>query len=233
MRVAKLTVDEAQAAIDKHLRRILRNPEVSVTLSQSSGQQEIAGEHLVGPDGSVNLGSYGSVYVSGMTLDEAQAAIIRRLEDFLEDPKIAIDVLAYNSKVFYIITEGAGLGDSVVRVPATGNETVLDAVAQINGLSRLSSKDVWIARPAPGGIGCDQILPVNWREIVSGGATATNYQVLPGDRVFIAENKWVHFDTVVATILQPVNQMFGTAALGINKAQAVRRFPNGYAGGIP
>ena len=231
--IAGLTVDEAQAAVDKHLRRILRDPEVSITLSQSSGQQEIAGEHLVGPDGSVNLGSYGMVYVAGMTLDEAHEAIVAKLAEFLEEPQIAIDILAYNSKVYYIITEGAGLGDSVVRVPATGNETVLDAIANVNGLSRLSSKNVWIARPAAGGVGCDQILPVNWREISTGGATATNYQVLPGDRVFIAEDKWSRFDTFVATMMQPVNQLFGDASLTIGTVQASNRYPNGYAGGVP
>ena len=60
-------------------------------------------------------------------------------------------MFAYNSKVYYVITEGAGQGDLVARLPITGNETVLDAISQINGLSRLSSKNIWIARPTPSG----------------------------------------------------------------------------------
>ena len=59
-----------------------------------------------------------------------------------------MDVVAYNSKVYYIITQGAGLGDSVRRLPVTGNETVLDAISQIGGLSQVSSKNIWIARPS-------------------------------------------------------------------------------------
>ncbi len=35
---------------------------------------------------------------------------------------------------------------------------------------------------------CEQILPVDWVAITQGGVTATNYQVLPGDRVFIAQD---------------------------------------------
>ena len=134
-------------------------------LLQSTGLQPITGEHLVSPDGTVNLGTYGPVYVAGMTLDEATAAIEAQLANFLDNPQVSVSVFAYNSKVYYVITEGAGSGDQVARLPITGNETVLDAISQINGLSRLSSKNIWIARPTPSGAGCDAILPVNWHEI--------------------------------------------------------------------
>ena len=73
-----------------------------------------------------------------------------------------MDVVAYNSKVYYVITQGAGLGDNVRRFPVTGNEPVLDAISQINGLSQLSSTHIWIARPAPGNFNCEQIMPVDW-----------------------------------------------------------------------
>ena len=62
------SLDEAQDAVFRHLKRILREPQVSLTLAQAAGQQQIAGEHLVGPDGTINLGTYGTVYVTGMTL---------------------------------------------------------------------------------------------------------------------------------------------------------------------
>src|SRR3989304_838997 len=69
VQVVNLTTDEAQAAIQQHLSQILEDPIVSVSLAFSSGAQQIVGEHLVAMDGRVNLGTYGSVYVSGMTLD--------------------------------------------------------------------------------------------------------------------------------------------------------------------
>jgi len=66
--VGGLSLDEAQDAVFRHLKRVLREPQVSLTLAQASGQQQIAGEHLVGPDGTINLGTYGSVPVTGLTL---------------------------------------------------------------------------------------------------------------------------------------------------------------------
>ena len=171
IKVSGLTLEEAETVIDRHLRRILQNPEVSVTLFQSAGQQQIDDQHLVGPDGTVNLGTYGKVYLAGLTLEEAEVAIERKLSESLENPQVSVDVFAYNSKVYYVILEGAGLGDRVYRVSATGNETVLDAISQVNGLTQLQSKKIWISRPGPGGLCCDQILPVNWGEITKGAAT--------------------------------------------------------------
>jgi hypothetical protein len=167
------------------------------------------------------------VFVTGKTLEEAKQAIEEHLTKYLDAPLVSVDVFSYNSKVYYVITEGAGYGDNVVRFPVTGNETVLDAISQINGLSRLSSKDIWIARPAPSGVGCDQVLPVDIEAIMKGGATATNYQLLPGDRVFIAQDHMVAFDSLLGKMTAPFERIFGFALLGASTVQQYNRFPAG------
>ncbi len=58
-------------------------------------------------DGRVNLGVYGSVFVAGMTIEQWRDAIEKQLGETLEKPQVAVDVLAYNSKVYYVITKGA------------------------------------------------------------------------------------------------------------------------------
>ncbi len=220
VRVGGLSVEDAQAAIQQHLNQFFTSPRVSVTLVEVAGLQEIAGEHLVGPDGTVTLGNYGSVSVVGLTLDEAKIAIERHLAQFLESPEVAVSVFAYNSKVYYIVTQGAGLGDGVYRFPVTGNETVLDAVAQINGLEPASSKRIWIARPSPNPGQC-QILKVDWDGITALASTNTNYQILPGDRVFVAEDKLVALDTALSKLIAPVERIMGFSILG---AETVTRF---------
>lgn len=219
------SLDEAQDAVTRHLARILRGPQVSLTLTQAAGLQQVAGEHVVGPDGTVNLGIYGQVYVTGMTLQEAKLAIEKQLSNYLDAPIVAVDVFAYNSKYFYVITEGGGLGDQVAKQVITGNETVLDAIADVtNGLSQSSSKEIWIARPAPSGVGCDQILPVDIDAIMKGGSTATNYQLLPGDRVFISQDPWYAFSGIVDKITQPFERIFGFTLIGATAIQSLARF---------
>ena len=230
VQVGGLTTDEAGEVVRQAIAQIYDQPKVSLSLAQTTGMQPITGEHLVAPDGTVNLGTYGLVYVSGMTLEQAKVAIETHLSQQLDKPQVAVSVFAYNSKTYYVITQGAGQGDQVTRLPVTGNETVLDAIAQINGLSPLSSKRIWIARPAPSGAGCDVILPVSWSEISAGAATATNYQVLPGDRVFIAENKLIAIDRALSQAIAPFERLFGVTLLGTQTVQTINRFPQGLQG---
>ena len=224
IRVVDLTIEEAEDEIRTNLGRILTDVEVSVSLIQSAGAQAVTGQHLVGLDGRVNLGTYGSVYVAGKTIEQASEAVEEQLGIKLEKPEVFVDVLAYNSKVYYVITEGGGFGDNMARFPITGNETVLDAVAAVQGISQVSSGRIWIARPAPNGVGCEQVLPVDWEAITRGASTATNYQLMPGDRLFIAENKYAKFGTVVASFLRPFESIFGAVSLGTSTANRIVRF---------
>ena len=137
-------------------------------------------------------------------------------------------MLAYNSKVFYVITEGAGIGDNIRRIPITGNETVLDALSTVNGLSQVSSTQIWVARPAPGGFGCEQILPVDYVAIAKGGSSATNYQILPGDRVFIAQDNVVNFNNYLAKVTAPIERLLGIAGLGTNTIRGMQTMGRAY-----
>jgi len=223
VRVAGMTIEEVRAVIGEQLGQILREPEVSVQLARTAGTQPVTGQYLVGPDGTVNLRRYGAVHVAGKTLTEAKIALEKHLSEFFDSPEVTVDVAGYNSKVYYVITEAAGLGDNITRVSITGNETVLDAISQIGGLSQLSSKEIWIARPAPGGFGCEQILPVDWDAITRGAATGTNYQIMPGDRVFIAEDGMVALRNVVARVTGPIEQIAGLLSLGTSTIRGFQR----------
>lgn len=211
--VAGHTVLEARDIIAKHLEMYLKDAEVAVALAELGASQRVVGQYLVGPDGTVTLGTYGNVPVVGLTVPQAKAVIEQHLSQFLEDPIVSINVYSYNSKVYYIILQGAELGDAVYRFPVTGNETVLDAISQINGLEQVSSKRIWIARPSEHA-GNVQILPVDWYALTEQGAATTNFQLFPGDRVFVAEDKMVALDNRLAKLLAPVERTMGFILLG-------------------
>jgi RNA polymerase sigma factor (sigma-70 family) len=154
--------------------------------------QQVRGPHLVRPDGTIGLGTYGSAYVAGLTIDQARAAIARVVHAGLGAKKtltevtggLSVDVLAYNSKAYYVINDRGGAGQTVKRFSITGSDTVLDALAQIDDLPAPLRCRMWIERPAEKG-GPSQVLPVDWVAIAVGGQPATNYQLLPGDRLYI------------------------------------------------
>ncbi len=93
------------------------------------------------------------------------------------------------SKVYYVLGEVNAPGAFTLN----GRETVLDGIIAAGGLSdKASRRNIILARPTKSD-GCRVVLPICWREIVQVGDTSTNYQLLPGDRIFVA-TRGVHED---------------------------------------
>jgi polysaccharide export outer membrane protein len=228
VKVEGLTVPNARTAVEEHVRNNigLMSAKVALSMPNVEGKQAISGEHLVRLDGTVSLGIYGSVFVSGLTLEEIKYTVEGHLSQYLHDPEVSVDVLAYNSKVFYFISDGGGFGESVTRLPCTGNETVLDAIAEVEGLSDVSSKNIWVARPAPGGTGVAQRLVVDWRAITEDGIVTTNYQLFPGDRIYVRADHMITLDNFVAKTTAPFERVFGFLLLGNGTVRALQRGRN-------
>jgi polysaccharide export outer membrane protein len=226
--------------------------------------QPIVGQHLVGPDGTVNLGIYGKVPVAGLTLEQVADAVAARLleimpgllrgvpevddkgqekkgsegvyaKEFRQDfsslelvkKELQVDVLVYNSKFYYVITDGGGYGQQVYPIPIRGNETVLDALANINGLPAVASKKrVWVARATRAGQP-PKILPVDWMAVTKCGQSETNYQLFPGDRVYVDSNHLIKADTFLSKLYSPIQRTFGVTLLGAATVNTIKGTSSG------
>jgi polysaccharide export outer membrane protein len=224
--VGGLTLEEARKEVEQLLTKFVKKPEATVTLAQTRAAQQVRGPHLVRADGTIGLGIYGAVRVVGLTLPEAKRAVEEQLRTNFRDPEVAVDIIGYNSKVYYVVYDGGGLGQQVIRFPITGNETVLDGVGQMAGLATVSDKQrIWVSRPGPPGC-APQVLPVDWVGITERADTQTNYQLLPGDRIFVRAYSLVTADTVLARVLAPVERLFGVVLLGSGTVNSFRNTNN-------
>ncbi len=233
-RRARVPADEADGKVDP---KADDKDKPLVDAARPLPIQDISGSFQVRLDGSVGLGFWGSVTVSGLTLDQAAEAIRQHLlaSDVLRREGIApenlfviVDVLAYNSKRYYVILDGGGYGEQVYPFPVYGSETVIDAIANVNGLQAVASKrNIWVARRTPHGGQPWQILPVDWIGITQHGITETNYQVMPGDRIYVKAQRIVTFDTALARIISPIERLFGVTLLGASTVNQI----NGRFGG--
>ena len=233
VRLEGVTLEAAKELIITHFRDKvgLAQPSVAISMPDVAGKQAIAGEHLVRPDGTISLGVYGAVYVAGRTLPEIKQIIESYLENYVHDPEVSVDVLGYNSKQIYIISDGGGFGETVTRIPYTGNDTVLDVISEVQGLSEVSSKTIWVARPAPAGTDIAQTMPVDWEAITRGGITTTNYQLFPGDRIFIEADHQIAFDNAFSKFIAPIENIAGSALLGLGLYRSAK-FVNQQQGGL-
>lgn len=142
----------------------------------------LPGDQTVLPDGTISMGRYGALLVAGKTVSEIQEEARRQVE--AQTPNagaIVARVVVRQSKVFYVLGEVNAPG----AFPLAGRETVLDALLIAGGLNnRASRRQIILSRPTSPD-GCRVVLPVCYDHIVQLGDTTTNYQIAPGDRIFV------------------------------------------------
>jgi protein involved in polysaccharide export with SLBB domain len=142
----------------------------------------LPGDQTVLLDGTVDLGRYGRPVVAGKTAPVIEGVIRELIRAEVRDVgPINVRLINRVSKVFYVLGEVNAPG----AYPVAGRETVLDAIVTAGGLnSRASQQNIILSRPSQPD-GCRIVLPVCYRNIVQLGDTTTNYQIQPGDRVFV------------------------------------------------
>ncbi len=139
-------------------------------------------DQKVQPDGKIDLGKYGQLIVTGMNREEIRAAVESRIanRDGKVEP-VQVRLTEPESQVYYVIGEV----NSPASYPLIGRETVLDAILAAGGLTENGDRhNIIFSRPTGPG-SCRAVLPICYRHIVELGDTSTNYQMMPGDRIFV------------------------------------------------
>lgn len=139
-------------------------------------------DQTVFADGTIDLGVYGRPTVAGKILPQIEAEV-KELIQAKEKGKDAVTVrlIGRNSKVYYVLGEVNAPG----AFPINGRETVLDGIMAAGGITRRASEqNVVLSRPTPPD-GCRVVYPVCYTNIVQLGDTTTNYQLQPGDRIYV------------------------------------------------
>lgn len=134
-------------------------------------------------DGTLELGKYGRIVVAGQTVEQIEEMIAKKTHEV--DGKaeaVNVRIIDPQGAVFYVLGEVNTPG----VYPLTGRETVLDGILTAGGISaRSSTCNIVLSRPTHPE-SCRVVLPVCYREITQLGDTSTNYQLKPGDRIFVS-----------------------------------------------
>lgn len=139
-------------------------------------------DQTVLPDGVIELGEYGRPMVAGKSVPAIEAEV-RQLVKAKEkkDVPLTVRLVGRQSKVYYVIGEVNSPGS----FPLSGRETVLDGICAAGNLTRSAALNkVILVRPSHPD-GCREVLPVCLQQIVQLGDTSTNYQLRPGDRIYV------------------------------------------------
>ena len=112
---------------------------------------------------------------------EAEFEFEQAVKNTIRNNRISARVVNMASQRFYVLGEVNSPG----FYSYTGTEDVLFAITEAGGLtSKADSHQIVVVRPTPCG-SCKIVLKTCYQQIVQLGDTSTNYQIRPGDRVFV------------------------------------------------
>jgi polysaccharide export outer membrane protein len=93
----------------------------------------------VGQTGDISYPLVGEVKVGGLTLPQAQAALVLKLKDYLRDPQVTLFIKEYGNKKVFVFGQVNKPG--AIELPAETKLTVLEAVSQAEGFTRIAASD--------------------------------------------------------------------------------------------
>ena len=125
-------------------------------------EPSLSGSFPIRPDGMISLVLLGDVHAAGMTPMELGDQLTERLKKYIQDPLVAVSVMAANSQKIYVLGEVQHVG----AVEMAASMTPLQAISAAGGLTPYAkSKNVYILR---GPAGKQRKIPFNYKKALKG-----------------------------------------------------------------
>ena len=135
-------------------------------------------------DGTVALALIGKVKLAGMAVAEAQSLITDLYNrDYLVDPQISVLVVSFAPKVIRVL--GSVNKPGVVEIPPDRDLTLTEAIAGVNGISRLGNPKSLKIKRVNGDRGALQ-MEVNFSKIVT-DPDVDDVVLHEGDTIWVPE----------------------------------------------
>ena len=174
---------EAQLLVDDHIRQEL---EVAFEVKRRQRQDQRERERQENAKFESKSANETGEDLADLDLDaevdqEQMLALERSISDATLANKISARIVNWDSKRIYVLGEVNSPGSFVYL----GSETVLDAILEAGGLTANANQhQIIVARPSNCN-DCRTVMQVCYDQLVQLGDTSTNYQLRPGDRVFV------------------------------------------------
>jgi polysaccharide export outer membrane protein len=175
------------------------------------GVPDLATKTRISGSGDIYLPLIDYVHVAGLTTDEAQELIQKRLEDggFVRGPHVSIFVDESASQAVTLLGEVARPG----AYPAVGERRLFDLISAAGGLTEKAGRNVTIEHRASPGQKVELQLSSNLAE-----DSQNNVEVLPGDTIIVSRAGIVY---VVGDVNRPSGFLIEDANLSVLKALAL------------
>lgn len=134
---------------------------------------------LVRPDGKISLPLIGDVNAAGMSINQIQRVIARKVQAFVPNPRVDVSLVSARSYQVFVMGE--------VRRPGTFTPTsqinVVQALSLAGGFTAFAKQDeMWIVWNSPKG---EVRIPFSYGEVLKGQNLDQNVILCRGDTVLV------------------------------------------------
>ncbi len=153
----------------------------------------------IDPKGQVNLPLLGIVRAGGLTAEDFESELVRRLRGFVKDPHVKVRIAEFRAAPVSVLGSVNTAGVQQVR----GRKTLYEVLSQAGGLKSDAGDVITITRPKASGIlplanartdesGHYQIGEVNARDLLSARSPLANIAILPNDVISVPRAELVY-----------------------------------------
>jgi protein involved in polysaccharide export with SLBB domain len=172
---------------------------------------EFSGEYTINSEEKIEYKFVGDIIVSGLTKLELKERLIEILSEYIREPEIDVTIVAYLSKVFYVVGEVHKPGKFFMR----GNTvTVREALIQA-GLPTEAASMRKCRLITPNSTGKNNYVKLNVCKLLYEGDLSLNLEMGPGDVLYVPST----VSAKLLRVLSPVTALTGNAA-GVAKTGA-------------
>lgn len=143
------------------------------------GEETLQKEAIVLPDGSITFPLAGRVEVANDTVVQVEKKITEKLKVYLPDPQVTVVVSSIKGNQIFILGKVLTPGPVLM----TGPMTVMQALSLTGGFDKFADLDsVKVLRTVKGK---QQVLPVNYNDLIRGKKLESNILLNAGDTILV------------------------------------------------
>jgi polysaccharide export outer membrane protein len=93
-------------------------------------------------DGNINLPLVGRIHAGGMSVQELEADLVKRLREYIREPQVFVTVVQFRSEPVFFV----GLFVRPGVYPLQGNRTLVEMLASVGGLQPTADRHIKVTR---------------------------------------------------------------------------------------
>ena len=171
-------------------------------------QPEFSGAFVVGFDGRIQYNYLGDIPIAGMTKYEVQQVLEKMLEKYIRVPQVNVMIIAYNSKVVYVLGEVNNQGKFIMRGDAIKLREAILAAGLRTAHAALGRVD--IIKPD---LQNPEVRVLNVKRILYNGKLKDDIDIHTGEVIVVPSTVWSTISGFLNGFFSPVTRAARMAAL--------------------